>query len=301
MTPEPQHEMELYERILKQVEYYFSPQNLPRDGYMQQQMNERTQVPLSVIAQFRKVTELTTDRTTLLEALEKSSALVVEGEKGSELIRHKGTVNHPNSFVLDANNLEATPEDILALVAPHEAAISKEGTNCWVLTFSSADEASQHKEKLNSPGTGKTRSRITYNDKQASTACVRTHPFPMNFRPLLIGKAGSNIKRLQQQFPSLHIDTRLDTETIAISAESEEVIDEVIKVVDQYKRDPDERRPKPAPAAAAPDVASSAGSAAGTQQPEVASPMPDALAQNRATLQQQQMLQMMLLQKSERE
>jgi hypothetical protein len=45
----------LYNKILTQVEYYFSADNLSRDEHLRDQMNDEGWVPVRVIAAFRRV------------------------------------------------------------------------------------------------------------------------------------------------------------------------------------------------------------------------------------------------------
>ncbi|KAJ0016878.1 hypothetical protein Pint_09983 [Pistacia integerrima] len=66
-------------KIIKQVEYYFSDENLPTDKYMMSliKKNKEGFVPISVIASFRKLKKLTQDNKSIVAALRESSLLVV--------------------------------------------------------------------------------------------------------------------------------------------------------------------------------------------------------------------------------
>ncbi|KAF8404066.1 hypothetical protein HHK36_008943 [Tetracentron sinense] len=84
--PRPPHnfshpEVLLCNRILKQIEYYFSYQNLPTDGYLRFQMDEQGWVPLGVIAEFPRVKDLTTDIQLILRALQSSLVVEVQGDR----------------------------------------------------------------------------------------------------------------------------------------------------------------------------------------------------------------------------
>ncbi|KQK09804.1 la-related protein 6A [Brachypodium distachyon] len=70
---------ELREKIVKQVEYYFSDENLPTDDHMLKFVKNNKQgfVPLGVIASFRKMKKLTQDLSIIEAALRTSSKLVV--------------------------------------------------------------------------------------------------------------------------------------------------------------------------------------------------------------------------------
>ncbi|XP_044461887.1 la-related protein 6A-like isoform X2 [Mangifera indica] len=66
-------------KIMKQVEYYFSDENLLTDKYMMNLIKKKKEgfVPISVIASFRKMKKLTRDNKSIVAALRESSLLVV--------------------------------------------------------------------------------------------------------------------------------------------------------------------------------------------------------------------------------
>jgi len=64
--------------LKQQVEFYFSPQNLPTDVYLRSQMNSRHFCKIDTIASFNKVKALTDDKTLLLQAIKQSKSLVLD-------------------------------------------------------------------------------------------------------------------------------------------------------------------------------------------------------------------------------
>jgi len=69
---------DLRDKIIKQVEYYFSDENLPSDKYlMKYASKDRGYVPIGVIASCRKIKKLTKDVSWIVAALRESSLLVV--------------------------------------------------------------------------------------------------------------------------------------------------------------------------------------------------------------------------------
>ncbi|CAM0882651.1 unnamed protein product [Alopecurus aequalis] len=70
---------ELRDKIVKQVEYYFSDENLPTDEFMLKfvKKNKDGFVPIGVIASFRKMKKLVQDHSIIEAALRTSSKLVV--------------------------------------------------------------------------------------------------------------------------------------------------------------------------------------------------------------------------------
>lgn len=71
----------LLSKIVNQIDYYFSSENLIKDMYLRKEMDEQGWVPVKLIAGFKKVTELTDDIQLILHALRSSSVVEVQGEK----------------------------------------------------------------------------------------------------------------------------------------------------------------------------------------------------------------------------
>ncbi|KAI3724505.1 hypothetical protein L2E82_36285 [Cichorium intybus] len=67
-------------KILQQIEYYFSEENLTKDDYLKSNMNEEGWVPLSLIAGFRRVQSLTSDIQLILSSLRDSTVVEVQDE-----------------------------------------------------------------------------------------------------------------------------------------------------------------------------------------------------------------------------
>ncbi|XP_022146647.1 la-related protein 6A [Momordica charantia] len=70
---------DLKHRIIKQVEYYFSDENLPTDKHLMGiiKKNKEGFVPIALIAAFRRMKKLTQDHSFIAAALRESSVLVV--------------------------------------------------------------------------------------------------------------------------------------------------------------------------------------------------------------------------------
>ncbi|XP_048230499.1 la-related protein 6A [Ricinus communis] len=69
-------------KIVKQVEYYFSDENLPTDKHMIGliKKNKEGFVPITIFASFRKMKKLTRDHSVIVAALRESSFLVVSSD-----------------------------------------------------------------------------------------------------------------------------------------------------------------------------------------------------------------------------
>ncbi|CAH8344664.1 unnamed protein product [Eruca vesicaria subsp. sativa] len=68
-------------KLQKQIHYYFSEENLIRDTYLRGHMDDQGFVPLHVIAGFKKVAELTGSIQQMVEALQGSPFVEVQGDR----------------------------------------------------------------------------------------------------------------------------------------------------------------------------------------------------------------------------
>ncbi|KAL7613543.1 hypothetical protein Lser_V15G05905 [Lactuca serriola] len=67
--------------IIKQIEYYFSDQNLQSDRYLLSLMDTHGWVPISTIADFKRVKSMSTDIPFIVDALQSSTTLEVQDDK----------------------------------------------------------------------------------------------------------------------------------------------------------------------------------------------------------------------------
>ncbi|KAG8388908.1 hypothetical protein BUALT_Bualt02G0174200 [Buddleja alternifolia] len=89
--------------IVKQIEYYFSDENLQNDRYLISLMDEQGWVPVSVIADFKRVKRMSTDIPFILDALQVSETIEVQGEKVRR--RDEWSKWIPASFVSKSSSL----------------------------------------------------------------------------------------------------------------------------------------------------------------------------------------------------
>lgn len=71
-------EAELIEAVRKQIEYYFSKENLQNDPFLTSQMDANMSVPIAVVMKFAKLKALTQDEDLVRRSLEESSLSVIE-------------------------------------------------------------------------------------------------------------------------------------------------------------------------------------------------------------------------------
>ncbi|KAL5754390.1 hypothetical protein ACOSP7_022610 [Xanthoceras sorbifolium] len=76
-APDPQ----LQSRIVNQIDYYFSNENLIKDTYLRQNMDDQGWVAIKLIAGFNKVSLLTDSIQLILDALRSSTVVEVQGDK----------------------------------------------------------------------------------------------------------------------------------------------------------------------------------------------------------------------------
>ncbi|KAG0454304.1 hypothetical protein HPP92_025608 [Vanilla planifolia] len=84
-TPQPSSSSFLPENLrtslLKQIEYYFSVENLCKDIYLRRMMDEQGWVPVSLIASFKRVKMITGDVQCILDVLRSSTVVELMGDR----------------------------------------------------------------------------------------------------------------------------------------------------------------------------------------------------------------------------
>ncbi|XP_038986931.1 la-related protein 1A-like isoform X2 [Phoenix dactylifera] len=78
VTQEP---LDLRANIVKQIEYYFSDENLQKDHYLISLLDEQGWVSISKIADFNRVRKMTTNISLILDALRSSELIEIEDDK----------------------------------------------------------------------------------------------------------------------------------------------------------------------------------------------------------------------------
>jgi la-related protein 1 len=87
--PRPNKPESLSEAIVRQVEFYFSVNNLCRDVYLRMRMGQDGWVPLQIICNFNKMKQLTTDKRLILDTL-KAASTKLEVDDAKQRLRIKG-------------------------------------------------------------------------------------------------------------------------------------------------------------------------------------------------------------------
>ncbi|XP_057441492.1 la-related protein 1A isoform X1 [Lotus japonicus] len=79
--PMPPETLALRTSIIKQIEYYFSDENLQNDRYLISLMDEQGWVPISTVAGFKRVKRMSSDIAFIIDALQSSNTVEVQGDK----------------------------------------------------------------------------------------------------------------------------------------------------------------------------------------------------------------------------
>ncbi|KAK5802829.1 hypothetical protein PVK06_030454 [Gossypium arboreum] len=79
-APEP-HDNQLHASIVNLIDYYFSNENLIKDTYLRQNMDDQGWVPIKLIAGLKKVSLLTDNIQLITDALQSSTVVEVQGDQ----------------------------------------------------------------------------------------------------------------------------------------------------------------------------------------------------------------------------
>ncbi|ESW28188.1 hypothetical protein PHAVU_003G266200 [Phaseolus vulgaris] len=71
----------LHTKIVNQIDYYFSNDNLVKDIYLRRNMDDQGWVPINLISNFKKVKYLTENIQTVIDAVRASSVVEIQGDK----------------------------------------------------------------------------------------------------------------------------------------------------------------------------------------------------------------------------
>nr|XP_057941155.1 la-related protein 4 isoform X2 [Doryrhamphus excisus] len=135
------------ESLKKELEFYFSRENLSKDLYLMSQMDSDQFVPIWTIASMEGIKVLTSDMELILDVL-RSSPMVQVDEKG-ERVRP----NHKRCIIILREVPETTPvEEVESLFkndnCPKVISVEFAHNNNWYVTFQSDTDAQQAYEYL---------------------------------------------------------------------------------------------------------------------------------------------------------
>ncbi|CAF3505554.1 unnamed protein product [Rotaria sp. Silwood1] len=144
---------QLREKLRKQLEYYFSRENMIHDSYLQSQMDADNYVPISLIANFKLIKCLTHDLQLIIDVLKESPSVEVDIEE-KKVRSSDNPIYLPTRkrciIILRNVPLDATENEILELFLHKSCPVSaiacervleSNHSDCWYVTFNSEDDA----------------------------------------------------------------------------------------------------------------------------------------------------------------
>ncbi|KAM9785518.1 la ribonucleoprotein 4Aa, partial [Neosynchiropus ocellatus] len=139
---EPVSSENLRESLKKELEFYFSRENLSKDLYLMSQMDSDQFVPIWTIASMEGIKVLTSDVDLILDVL-RSSPIVQVDEKGEKV-----RPNHKRCIIILREVPESTPvEEVESLFqsdsSPKVISVEFAHNNNWYVTFQSDTDAQQ--------------------------------------------------------------------------------------------------------------------------------------------------------------
>ncbi|CAF3456065.1 unnamed protein product [Rotaria sp. Silwood1] len=144
---------QLRQHLRKQLEYYFSRENMIHDTYLQSQMDADDYVPIAIIANFKLVKRLTHDLQLIIDVLKELPSVEVDAEekkvrsadeKKYRLTR-KRCIIILRDVPLDATETEVSDlflnEHCPVPAVACERVLESGNSDCWYVTFNSEDDA----------------------------------------------------------------------------------------------------------------------------------------------------------------
>jgi len=144
---------QLRQALRKQLEYYFSRENMANDTYLKAQMDADDYVPIITIANFKLVKRLTHDLQLIIDVLKELPSVEVDGEERkvrSTDDKRYAPIRKRCIIILRDVPLDATESEVSDLfVNEHcpvpavscERALESGTSDCWYVTFNSEDDA----------------------------------------------------------------------------------------------------------------------------------------------------------------
>jgi len=130
----------LKDAILKQIEFYFSAQNLPTDSFLLSKMDDDHYVTISLISTFGKIKSLTSDLNLITEALENSKIIELSPDKTKIRLKEQRRRNRLILHNLPDNTTDKDVSDVFSK-GNFNPIVKSDVNNCWFVTFETEEEA----------------------------------------------------------------------------------------------------------------------------------------------------------------
>lgn len=134
---EPQKTLEgpeLLEALKKQIDYYFSKENLMTDRYLLSQMNSDLFVPVKVIENFKMIKNLTEDHDKIIEAMKECSSITLNEEQSMV----KPNLKAQRNTIILREIASDTDSSIIKNLFGNQFGnfeVKSEIGNCWYVNF----------------------------------------------------------------------------------------------------------------------------------------------------------------------
>lgn len=130
----------LKKSILKQVEFYFSVQNLPSDSFLLSKMDDEHYVEISLISTFGKIKSLTSDQNIIVNALKDSTLIEVSEDKTKIRLKEQ---RRRNRLILHNLPEITTDKDVIDIFenGNFKPSVKSDVNCCWFVTFETEQEA----------------------------------------------------------------------------------------------------------------------------------------------------------------
>ena len=135
----------LLSALVVQLDFYFSPSNLSSDSFLLSQMDSERYVPIAVIANFRKVRQLTTDLPTILHAMSSCSNLQLDASHTLVRPAHRPPPAPRTVLILRDVPQEVAEDEVAALFALEgcpavPVSVGREGAGLWRVELAGEEE-----------------------------------------------------------------------------------------------------------------------------------------------------------------
>lgn len=137
----PTDPIEVRQIVRKQVEYYFSKENLQHDPYLTSQMDAQMSVPIAVVMKFPKIKHLTQDEAVLRAALVGSSTVSIVENKIKANIKAQGR----STIILRDIPSECGEDEVRSIFAFEGckpiSSVRRDIENTWFVIMDSEEDA----------------------------------------------------------------------------------------------------------------------------------------------------------------
>lgn len=201
MENKEEFDPQLIDAVKKQIEYYFSKENLQTDAYLTSQMDAQMSVPISVVMKFAKLKALTQDEAVVRRALVDSSVTIVDN-------RIKANIKSSGRSTIILREIPSdAPEEEVKEIFNYDgckpiSSIRSDIGDTWFVTMETEDDAKDTALDLRLK-------KRTFRG-QAVKARIKTEPVVRSFFPVSAAPPAPVYPPLHLPFPPVVPPSMLD-------------------------------------------------------------------------------------------